>query len=207
MLKRRASSPLLSSSNVPLVSDPTPLDKMRETKRRRVQPPVLNGQLRGWGNHQDIFLHQPLDDEDDDGEEDVFEDDPSSDLVASMADSPYKSANDFLNELHALQRHRLLFASQSNSQSSYSRRSTLEPLISEPHALPHQFFPSDNALHAKPTLVGRNDTERALPALDSGRLQAPDAVKGNYEDMNRLLGSIVLSRRRELDPDSERNGP
>ncbi|KAH7880462.1 uncharacterized protein C8R40DRAFT_255328 [Lentinula edodes] len=112
MLKRQRapSPPPSSSSNVPLIFDSTPVENARSTKRRRTQPPVLDGQMRGWGTPQDV-LYETSDREEDDGEENLVDDDQlySAPDISGGANpnSPYKSANGFLHELHTLQRHRL----------------------------------------------------------------------------------------------------
>ena len=116
MLKRqRPSSPPPSVSNVPLISDP-PLDYAdRPSKRCRTKPPSLNGAERGWATIAD--------DEEDDGEEDVYDESPSN--TASYATSTsippephithYKSTNDLLRELHVLNQHRLVFSTPTSS--------------------------------------------------------------------------------------------
>ena len=116
MLKRqRPSSPPPSASNVPLISD-LPLDYAdRPSKRSRTKPPSLNGAERGWAT--------TADDEEDDGEEDVYDELPSSTapyaMSTSMPPEPhithYKSTNDLLRELHVLNQHRLVFSTPTSS--------------------------------------------------------------------------------------------
>lgn len=78
----------------------------RDSKRRRVLPPVLDGDARGWAKPAY-----------DDGEEEYESDedierqqDAHRNAVDAQSLSPYKSANSFLHDLHTLQRHRLMFA-------------------------------------------------------------------------------------------------
>ncbi|KAF9073741.1 hypothetical protein BDP27DRAFT_1318077 [Rhodocollybia butyracea] len=184
MLKRRASSPPPSSlSNIPIISDTTPFEKLRDSKRRRVDPPVLDGQMRGWGTPRDV-LYQSFGDEDD-GEEDIIDDD--NDVPRNTSpDSTYKSTNDFLHELHALQRHRLLFSSN-QGHSDKTSHDYGYPLHQPGKGMP------DAPLHQRE----HYDT---MPLASEEKRHEFDSVREHYEEMNRLLGSVVLSRRRELGP-------
>ncbi|KIK71263.1 hypothetical protein GYMLUDRAFT_52379 [Collybiopsis luxurians FD-317 M1] len=156
---------------------------MREIKRRRVQPPVLDGQMRGWGTPQDI-LYEDFDEEDD-GEEDVIEDEQplTSDSAVLAVNSPYRSANGFLHELHTLQRHRLLFTSStSNPQLSFSPLPAHDSSSHQSHALSHQ---PDKGLVRTGANTRRECFEDSLSALNARKQQEYDLVKGNYEEMNR----------------------
>ena len=114
MLKRqRVPSPPLSFSSVPFISD-TPADLIeRKAKRRRTQPPVLDGASRGWARPAET----PSDDE-----EDPISDDEAELLVSShpsqQQQSEYKSTNTMLRELHTLQQHRICFSSSSTAQNT-----------------------------------------------------------------------------------------
>ncbi|KAE9410827.1 hypothetical protein BT96DRAFT_239680 [Gymnopus androsaceus JB14] len=175
MLKRRASSPPpSSSSSVPIISDSTSLENIRDSKRRRVLPPVLDGQMRGWGTAQDN-LYQAFDEEDD-GEEDIIDGDDNPDASShnKNLDSPYKSANGFLHELHTLQRHRILFSNPHPTQFPYDSSS-------------NQHHPSGKGPAPSPTLVPLSQREALSPlASNTQKQQELNSVKGHYEEMNRL---------------------
>lgn len=110
MLKRqRQPSPPTSADPfvpIPVVVEPEDSDKQRHAKRRRTQPPVLDGALRGWAVVGDG------DEEDDD--EEVDGSNTSVSLIENTAtmsaiSEEYKSTNSMLRDLHALQQHRLSF--------------------------------------------------------------------------------------------------
>jgi hypothetical protein len=93
---------------IPFQDDP-PFD--HQSKRRRVLPPVLDGQVRGWGKS---------DDEEGDDDDEEYQEDPVDDLDSRFADTTgYKSANGVLHELHALHRRRHLPSSLPNPQLSW----------------------------------------------------------------------------------------
>ena len=128
MLKRqRPVSPTPTFSSVPLViADPSADFVVRDTKRRRTLPPVLDGACRGWAQ-----APLSIDNEEDDGEEDYISDDeikniaPNSLINCQQQQQPgdkagYTSTNSFLRELHTLQQHRLLSSSPPPPPSSAS---------------------------------------------------------------------------------------
>jgi hypothetical protein len=101
---------------IPLVDDP-PFEMMahHQSKRRRVLPPVLDGQVRGWGNIHDEDVG--------DEEYEEYEEDPvdATNLDNGLTDrdiTGYKPVNDVLYELHALHRRRH-FPSSPNPQFSW----------------------------------------------------------------------------------------
>ncbi|KAF8832560.1 hypothetical protein HHX47_DHR1001335 [Lentinula edodes] len=217
MLKRQRapSPPPSSSSNVPLIFDSTPVENARSTKRRRTQPPVLDGQMRGWGTPQDV-LYETSDREEDDGEEDLVDDDQlySAPDISGGANpnSPYKSANGFLHELHTLQRHRLLYSSNISPQSPSSNNLVSHSFPQQVHAYnPHLYPPGKGLSHPiSPPTSGHAQSQQGMHALlpyatDSGKQHELTSVKGHYEEKNRLLGSVVLSRRRELEQRLQNN--
>ncbi|CAA7264704.1 unnamed protein product [Cyclocybe aegerita] len=108
MLKRqRASSPPPSSSSVPLVTDNLVDLIDRGTKRRRTQPPVLDGGARGWAQ-----------DNCNDDEEDYYSDEGDKSYprqTMTRGNSEYAVENSKLRELHTLHQHRLLFSSSNPS--------------------------------------------------------------------------------------------
>lgn len=150
MLKRqRASSPPLPSSSVPLITDTLGDVIERTAKRRRTQPPVLDGASRGWARP----LGTPSDDE-----EDLLSDDEVEPLVAShpsqqhQQQSEYKFTNTMLRELHTLQQHRISFSSPSTTQNT-SLSSSLPHLTISSHHSDKELFPPQQ--------------ERLRPALTS----------------------------------------
>ncbi|KAF5377543.1 hypothetical protein D9615_005193 [Tricholomella constricta] len=137
MLKRqRPASPPPSMPTVPLLVHPLPFDMeaRRDLKRRRVFPPSLDGNSRGWG------VPIPASGCDDDDDEYMSnEDEPverNGDRSAWPAhSSEYKAANNVLHELHTLQQHRLLFSSSCTSTSHIpvNDRSSVNPSNPDAH--------------------------------------------------------------------------
>lgn len=113
MLKRqRPASPSPSSPSIPLITDSPLMDvNYRDTKRRRILPPVLDGPSRGWATHRET--HNGEDEDEDDDEEVVVGNDSQQDWhdAGAASSAEYKATNNFLHELHALHQHRLAFAS------------------------------------------------------------------------------------------------
>jgi len=198
MLKRqRPVSPPPSHHTIPLVADPLPFrtDPGRDFKRRRVLPPSLDGHSRGWG------VPDPADGADDDEEYVASEGEAveGNDDRSAWAEhtSEYQKANNVLHELHALHQHRLLFSS--NSHLSLPQRSPLEPSTLGTH---------HHDRHSKMIMPQRPVMQTKDPAFDpsgsgySGSHSSKDEVHRvteRYGDTNRLLGSLFLSRRRQLE--------
>jgi len=109
-----------------------------------------------------------------------------------FSDSAYKSTNNFLHELHTLQRHRLSFSPSQGYPNPFSPR----------HGSPYDFNqqPSKGMPDAAPSSM-----HAPAFASDIGKQHEFDSVREHYEEMNRLLGSVVLCRRRELDPEPGNN--
>ncbi|KIY51402.1 hypothetical protein FISHEDRAFT_31234, partial [Fistulina hepatica ATCC 64428] len=112
MLKRRRMSlpPCSAYSGIPLLPrDDTPQSQPQETdrdnKRRRIAPPSLDGLLR-----QQVGQYHAHFEGEDDGEEPWVEVDEETDCASEFPRTAYISTNGFLNELHILNRHRVLFA-------------------------------------------------------------------------------------------------
>ncbi|KAF9243794.1 hypothetical protein BU15DRAFT_71916 [Melanogaster broomeanus] len=93
-------------------ADPTLANEPR-AKRRRIQPPVLDGALRGWLASNPSGPYR----EESDGEDSVEGVDDASEghesgaplSLSLSATDQYKHANTLLHELHTLHQHRLLF--------------------------------------------------------------------------------------------------
>ncbi|KAK0198624.1 hypothetical protein F5146DRAFT_1020437 [Armillaria mellea] len=173
MLKRqRAASPRVSAmSNVHLVADDSP-----RQKRRRILPPALDGHLRGriWENDED------------DGEED-YESTDEEGQDRGEGSLEYKAANSMLYELHALNRHRQIFATTSNQHWPYGFPGTPPEKGSSIASTPH--------LHHNEAKSG------AQQSSGSGNLSVDELQKvtQRYEETNKRLGVLFLSRRKELE--------
>ncbi|KAJ3815034.1 hypothetical protein EV368DRAFT_79878 [Lentinula lateritia] len=197
MLKRQRvpSPPPSSSSNIPLISDSTPVENARSTKRRRTQPPVLDGQMRGWGTPQDV-LYEASDREEDDGEEDLVGDDPSYPALGTSGsanlNSPYTAANGFLHELHTLQRHRLLYSFNTSPQLPSSNHLVSHSYPQQVHAHnPHTYPPSKGLFPPiSPPTSGHAQSQQGIHAFlpcasYPGKQHELTSVKGHYEEKNR----------------------
>ncbi|PPR01184.1 hypothetical protein CVT24_006060 [Panaeolus cyanescens] len=135
--------------------------------------------------------------------------------------SPYKSTNQLLRELHTVNQHRLLFSSPAHNLSLASQQASGSGSQQQQFGLYHSSsLLSDNASepmshHPSNSLSGfghnsegitsprRQEWHRSFSGVDK-----EDAVMSNevsrvterYESTNRLLGSLFLSRRRQLEP-------
>jgi len=177
MLKRqRPASPPPSMPTIPLVDDPpfeTSVRPSHQSKRRRLLPPVLDGQVRGWGK---------IDGEDGDDEDYEEYEEGSPDAThpdSRLADiTGYKSVNGVLSELHELHRRRHFPSSSFNPHLSW-----LQPIL-----------PSCQARdkNGTPTQLQSGFSDDVVPTDELLR------VTERYEDTNRLLRSSFLSRRRQL---------
>ncbi|KIK02297.1 hypothetical protein K443DRAFT_677692 [Laccaria amethystina LaAM-08-1] len=195
MLKRqRPSSPPPSISNIPLVDDSS-----HNFKRRRILPPILDGPSRGWGTSQ---------------EEDIYEEDASTsdeegeNTTASSSNRDvveYSSANTVLRELHTLNQHRLTraFASPSGNAAHSSAH------FIDPCSYSHSICLSKS--HLPPIsdrLRVQAETKISLPHEPlSSNSDESRIVMQRYEDTNRLLGSLFLSRRRQLNDEYSLHSP
>jgi hypothetical protein len=151
MLKRqRPASPPLSISAIPFVDSPPFETAQHQSKRRRVLPPVLDGQARGWGETG----HEDWDEEDDDEyEQDIMS---STNLTSGLADTTgYKSANGVLHELHTIHQRRLLSSPSPQpsrsppacpSPQSHNKATTLAPVLSPQLEVSPDVKPVDESL-------------------------------------------------------------
>ncbi|KDQ63864.1 hypothetical protein JAAARDRAFT_189390 [Jaapia argillacea MUCL 33604] len=179
----------------------------RGSKRRRTSAPSLDGPSRGWGGSIDDFD----DDCDDDGEDERYgfqETGAGSGQhlnhwqeVAGV----YRNTNSVLHDLHTEHQHRIMFLSPPSSPQVPNR----QPLQPYPHQtpparplhpqkvyipLPQESRQYSGASPSKSNLVSPSPTSVQTFGLDETQL-----VKERYEDANRLLRSLFLGRRRELD--------
>jgi len=174
MLKRRRpTTPPVPS--VPLWEEPSPLDTAmmeREQKRRRTALVTDDP----WDSTPKPVVNQAGNARE--GPE------------VSYVDSRYKSANSIIRELHTLHQHRLLFSmsgtppghdfsgQSSNAQSSQSK--------------------SNVSASIERLTQAENPPVQTDPEQDHSSLGEQAQVKERYEEINRLLGSMFLSRRRQL---------
>ncbi|KAJ3730236.1 hypothetical protein C8R42DRAFT_637020 [Lentinula raphanica] len=192
--RQRSSSPLpFSSSNALLGETSTPMG--HDAKRRRIQPPVLDGQMRGWGTSQDIYgTHR---DKEDDGEEDIFDEADASQASVSPnggdSNSPYKSANDFLYELHALHRHRHLISANTTIPRLSSGYLGHDPLHQHrPHEQPRS--PSTSISSSFNTPYFKETNILAVDTRDTNLENQHESasVRCYYEEGNKYLKSGSL---------------
>lgn len=113
MLKRqRASSPIPSSSITPQDTSAEDIIHIRDLKRRRVAPPSLDGQTRGWTTSGSNSADENEEEyADSDGQEERNE-------AAQSSNAEYAAVNSVLKEIHILHKHRHLFSSSLPPQSA-----------------------------------------------------------------------------------------
>ncbi|PFH50749.1 hypothetical protein AMATHDRAFT_3712 [Amanita thiersii Skay4041] len=179
MLKRqRPLTPPIPS--VPLIA-PTPLDVMmmeRESKRRRTNSTSDELSRDSWHYTTCSMVSNA-------------KEDTSGCASSDSSASEYKSANNMLRELHTLHQHRLLFAPTTPSMLHTHGDSLQSPDI-PPSSLKHVISSLPDPMRLI-TRASSNDPE-ATPSLIDEQAQ----VMEHYEETNRLLGSLFLSRRRNL---------
>jgi len=118
----------------------------------------------------------------------------------------YNSANMILRELHILNQHRLMFSPLA-SNSSMPQMSSLNRTHQLPSPLAHIGHSTPTPkLHPTPMQTSQlynPEPPRYKTAeedqFQAGPLAEVDVVSENYENMNKFLGSLFLSRRRVLD--------
>jgi len=174
--------------------------------------PILDGEKRGWG----VPTLDPYDNEYED--EELEQDEVGERHIDDghwLDSGEYRSTNSFLHELHTLHQHRVsncptsspLASSSQIRQPTSSQSSPLRPSIRfSPSGYDNvptkSALPPISELSANVTsLYEELDVQRSLHGHDGGNMMIVDEVqmvKERYEDTNRLLGSLVLSRRREL---------
>ncbi|KAL0575028.1 hypothetical protein V5O48_006929 [Marasmius crinis-equi] len=192
MLKRqRAPSPPPSVSNV---SSTGPFDLVLPfSKRQRMLPSEGLSQPNHSHGHWE--------------EDEEYSDDLENGVSQSaIVNSPYKETNSVLYELHTLHRHRLLF-SQSQQRSSTHKFGILSEAAKHANdAGPTQSLPQPIAAsyqHLTPSSPLDNRIPHSGSNSDAHPEHEVQSVRERYEDTNRLLGSLFLSRRRELEPDDQ----
>lgn len=170
MLKRQRPASPPSIPTIPLAIDESPFEiAYHQSKRRRVLPPVLDGQMRGWGKT----------DHEDDDEQECEKEDPgnATNIDGGFTDTTgYKSANGVLYELHELHRRRYL----SSSSSSLSHPPTIcSPQIHDKNGtLAAQLWPSGLNLELE-------GPENVTPTDELSR------VTERYEESNRYDKVVI----------------
>ncbi|KAH8835383.1 hypothetical protein DL96DRAFT_1702372 [Flagelloscypha sp. PMI_526] len=163
-------------------------------KRRRVQPPSLDGPSR------DCYGHPQLQHDSADDDEEYFSDSPqpmsrdeNQTAASSSVLTQYKTTNEMLHELHTLSQHRLAFASShapppqcfNDTISTPSIQSKIGvTLISHDGSVPQR---ADKLAHSHGAEALKQDYHEE------------DVVRQNYQEANRLLRSLFLSRRKNLE--------
>jgi len=116
--------------------------------------------------------------------------------------SEYKAVNSLLRDLHALHQHRLIFSQPS-----------LRPVLSSPHHnRPAAILSTPRSRSAlglelsSPSELFRQDMADATQKSLGSHEDYGENIGGRYEGVNRVLGSLFLTRRRQLgDPESGRS--
>ncbi|KAI8995318.1 hypothetical protein BD414DRAFT_479197 [Trametes punicea] len=212
MLKRRRSSSTFIPDSSYIGSAPEPaIDAFeRVAKRRR---PFAS--LRRQHAAQETSSRT---EDDTDGEEDVEGEESYTDQLEPVDEErrlrqtgDYRSVNSLLHDLHAEQRHRMLFSSPHPLQLSMLHHS-------HPVLLDSASSSIDKAVHvisadSKTPSVHHEGHKSFSPSsftIPSRETSVVDHVEvrrvtERYEDMNRYLGSLFLSRRRQSDTPGQSN--
>jgi len=204
MLKRqRPASPFRLAIEVPSLPDSTMFDiAHREGKRRRT---VLDSSSQGSYTTQQFDGTNTSDDAYHQHEESAEQ---GVKRVLSPQPSEYKTTNSVLFELHAMHRHRLLFTPSQlfSSTESFSSKTHTYPA---PHALMPPLTSSLDLVSSQPehSPAQTNIQDQHPTATDSINLSSDAplscsavevvSVNHRYQEANRLLGSLFLSRMRE----------
>ncbi|THH05108.1 hypothetical protein EW145_g5040 [Phellinidium pouzarii] len=186
MLKRqRPSTPPASMAEIPAHADIAYGEASgirRNTKRRRVLAPALDGRQRGMRVDDEGWPDEEIDPT-------IFVTKDSAQQKSGWEEQAgqYKHANILLHQLHLEHQWR---AQSSNFASSsafpygnYSITSSTHYANKDAHVVTSTQFHSDSRLTAPGT-----STTQPGPAEESSQ------VRARYEDNNRLLGSIVRQR-------------
>lgn len=196
MLKRQRPSSPIPSSDCPVAERAIDVDILeRLTKRRRhFAPPRYTSTTKNAQDSQDSS----------DDEEDREESPGSSSFARGLPHwqaeaGVYKAANTLLHDLHAEQRHRLIFSPPSTTPHVVSR-SSHSPSRTSDWTPPSR---TDSAVlhmgHVAPHPTGpAKITPPPYPETMVDEMEAKHVTQ-RYEDTNRLLGSLFLDRRNRLE--------
>jgi hypothetical protein len=160
---------------------------------------VLDGASRGWARP----LETPFEDEEDYWSDDEVEEEAQSyhsQQESQQHQSEYESTNTMLRELHTQQQHRICFAPPSTPQNASLSIHPSHLTISTP--IPSRHLNPDK-------VVLPLQQERLRPSFSSGPMEKgyhddgisteeTNRITERYEGTNKLLGSLFLSRRHEL---------
>jgi len=181
--RKRAISPTPSSEPYFVVDEPRSdngLSDDRGRKRQRTLPPVMDGGLRGMMAVE----------VDDDGESDLSTEDENTnpgdtdERAAASTMEEYKGVNSLLRDLHKQLQHRI--------QSPSRQHSKMEPRSITP--IPsYELARRQHGKDLSACVAHMSLLDDALIAEERESVR----VKEWYEDTNRLLGELVLHRRRD----------
>ncbi|KAI6005077.1 hypothetical protein F5J12DRAFT_834550 [Pisolithus orientalis] len=185
-------------------------------KRRRLERPDRET-LRGWTlPSSDVSHGEHGDGKEDversshgDGAEGLYDGIPNQSIL-SPGDGGYKQTNNILHEVHVLNQHRLVFSPSERPPQSHAPEISPHSVHIHPNsqeAAESSYGLPSSAYRKSP--VGSNSFQpvhripagqscSANVADDHADLQEAQAVWEHYGGTNKLLGSLFLSRRREL---------
>ncbi|KAI0690695.1 hypothetical protein BC835DRAFT_1363370 [Cytidiella melzeri] len=186
MLKRRrGSSPIPWSMEPTVEADVAPSDLYEPDRKRRRYFTAAKLDKSHWTDS----ANDDWEGESDDGEYVLRKRREGSSRGANewqQQAGQYKDANTMLHELHAEQRHRMIFSVPSSTNSTL-----------------HAYIP----VHDAPSSVSSQGTSspEAVGTVDYLAHRQPFIVEAKqvakrYEETNRFLGSLVLSRRQKSSP-------
>ncbi|KAI0757217.1 hypothetical protein C8Q80DRAFT_1265172 [Daedaleopsis nitida] len=210
MLKRQRSIPSFAPDPYETPDPAIDILEERVAKRRRQYATHAQGMDKGKA------VWRPGES---DGEEDLEDDEravrmaPTEQAQRLEQAGEYKNVNTLLHDLHAEQRHRVLFSSSSPPTHWTHDQPRHVPQFAQPFASPDKLPlvpPADGPLPVVPPV---HEQPRPLPSFTIS-IPSKDAsivdhvevkrVTQRYEDTNRFLGSLFLSRRRQHD---DQGGP
>jgi len=155
-----------------------------DAKRRRTLPPVLDGKLRGWAIPNEAGPNPDCEGYEDEEYLDEEKEDFQYLATSPHDDSPYKSANNLLHELHTLHKHRLLFEPQSSRPQEQAMDSThasqhYPGTFSEPRptAFPDQYYLNKDASQDRPRAGSMQEESQC--------------VRSRYEDTNKWVECLA----------------
>lgn len=189
MLKRQRQPspppPPPSSSSIAFIADPVTDERL--AKRRRTQPPVLDGSQRGWARVEDADTDDGYWD-DIDGPETTH--DVNVDLTTTSSDE-YKATNSMLRDLHTLHQHRLSSSSQSSSflpvTHNFPPSSSYGSVV--PATLPTKLCP----VHLGPSLphVPYLPMQKSVSLCQNEVPEEVEVVSERYENINKYASFFV----------------
>ncbi|KAI0343896.1 hypothetical protein BDW22DRAFT_1355116 [Trametopsis cervina] len=183
MLKRqRPSSPTPWSMDHTVEADIPPGDLYEPNRKRRRYFTTSDSDKSSW---MDSFNSEGDGDSEDGGEPSRKKKDAHSRGLSGWQQhaGEYRDANSLLHDLHAEQRHRMIFAGPSSTKAVYEAHTSYFATQTLPSSMPDSTTPAADGRYK----------EEVPPVVESKH------VLELYEDTNKFLGSLVLNRRRQLD--------